>query len=141
MGGRCGFAIEELARRHGDFAIAGAAVAVQLDGDDRVSRCGVGLLGLGSTPRRASAAEQAVVGSGSTTSRRPTSVTSRSVGSTTSRRPAGLGPLPRQGRRHHGGARLGVCHRRGKGATPPCMSYRSGCRSTGAASKRPSNRG
>ncbi|BBU24691.1 FAD binding domain-containing protein [Mycobacterium xenopi] len=61
-GGRCGFAIEELARRHGDFAIAGAAVAVQLDGDDRVSRCGVGLLGLGSTPRRASAAEQAVVG-------------------------------------------------------------------------------
>ncbi|EUA16700.1 CO dehydrogenase flavoC-terminal domain protein [Mycobacterium xenopi 3993] len=49
MGRRCGFAIEELARRHGDFAIAGAAVAVQLDGDDRVSRCGVGLLGLGST--------------------------------------------------------------------------------------------
>ena len=60
-GGRSGFAIEELARRHGDFAIAGAAVAVQLD-DDRVSRCGVGLLGLGSTPLRASAAEAAVLG-------------------------------------------------------------------------------
>ena len=59
--GRSGFAIEELARRHGDFAIAGAAVAVQLD-DDRVSRCGVGLLGLGSTPLRASAAEAAVLG-------------------------------------------------------------------------------
>ena len=35
--GRCGFAVEELARRHGDFAIAGAAVAVELDGDDRVA--------------------------------------------------------------------------------------------------------
>ena len=60
--GRCGFAVEEFARRHGDFAIAGAAVAVELDDDDRVSRCGIGLLGLGSTPNRASAAEEAVVG-------------------------------------------------------------------------------
>src|SRR6478736_7416298 len=31
--GRCGFAVREFARRHGDFAIAGATVAVQLDGD------------------------------------------------------------------------------------------------------------
>ena len=36
-GGRSGFAVEEFARRHGDFAIAGATVAVELDGDDRVS--------------------------------------------------------------------------------------------------------
>lgn len=62
--GRCGFAIEEFARRHGDFAIAGALVAVQLDDDDRVSRCGIGLLGLGSTVRRATAAEVAAVGRG-----------------------------------------------------------------------------
>jgi carbon-monoxide dehydrogenase medium subunit len=61
-GGRCGFAIEEFARRHGDFAIAGATVAVELDTDDRVSRCGIGLLGLGSTPLRGSAAEDAIVG-------------------------------------------------------------------------------
>jgi aerobic carbon-monoxide dehydrogenase medium subunit len=61
-GGRSGFAIEEFARRHGDFAIAGATVAVELDSDDRVARCGVGLLGLGSTPLRGSAAEEAVVG-------------------------------------------------------------------------------
>ncbi|MGH3633589.1 FAD binding domain-containing protein [Mycobacterium sp.] len=60
--GRCGYAVHEFARRHGDFAIAGAAVAVQIDDDDRVSRCAIGLLGLGSTPRRAAAAEQAVVG-------------------------------------------------------------------------------
>ena len=62
--GRCGFAVEEFARRHGDFAIAGAAVAVELDGDDRIRRCGIGLLGLGSTPRRAAAAESELTGRG-----------------------------------------------------------------------------
>jgi len=61
-GARSGFAVEEFARRHGDFAIAGAAVAVQLDEGARVSRCGIGLLGLGSTPLRGSPAEDAVVG-------------------------------------------------------------------------------
>ena len=59
--GRCGHAVEELARRHGDFAIAGAVVSVQLDGD-RVQRSAIGLLGLGSTPERATAAEAAVTG-------------------------------------------------------------------------------
>ena len=61
-GSRSGFAIEECARRHGDFAIAGAAVAIELDDDDRVSSCGIGLLGLGSTPLRGSAAEEAILG-------------------------------------------------------------------------------
>jgi carbon-monoxide dehydrogenase medium subunit len=60
--GRCGFAVEELARRHGDFAIAGAAVAVEVGEDDRVRRCGIGLFGLGSTAERAAAAESALVG-------------------------------------------------------------------------------
>jgi carbon-monoxide dehydrogenase medium subunit len=60
--GRCGFAVEEFARRHGDFAIAGAVVVVELDGDDRIRRCAVGLLGLSATPRRAAAAESAVTG-------------------------------------------------------------------------------
>ena len=60
--GRCGFAIEEIARRHGDFAIAGATVALELDGDDRVSRCAIGLIGVGSTPERGRAAEAEVVG-------------------------------------------------------------------------------
>ena len=49
-GGRSGFAVAELARRHGDFAIAGAAVGVELSDDDRVRRCAIGLIGLGSTP-------------------------------------------------------------------------------------------
>jgi aerobic carbon-monoxide dehydrogenase medium subunit len=59
---RSGFSVHEFSRRHGDFAIAGAVVAVQLDDDDRVFRCAIGLLGLGSTPRRAAAAEAAVIG-------------------------------------------------------------------------------
>jgi carbon-monoxide dehydrogenase medium subunit len=60
--GRTGFAIREFARRFGDFAIAGAAVAVQLDADDRIERCAIGLLGLGPTPLRATAAENAARG-------------------------------------------------------------------------------
>jgi carbon-monoxide dehydrogenase medium subunit len=60
--GRCGFAVREFARRHGDFAIAGTAAAVALDEDDRVRRCGIGLFGLGSTAERAGAAEAAVTG-------------------------------------------------------------------------------
>ncbi|MEU9017792.1 xanthine dehydrogenase family protein subunit M [Actinomadura sp. NPDC048394] len=60
--GRSGFAIEEFARRGGDFAIAGAAVAVEVDDAGRVARCGIGLFGLGSTPLRAPAAETAATG-------------------------------------------------------------------------------
>ena len=60
--GRSGFSVHEFSRRHGDFAIAGALAGVQLDDQDRVSRCAIGLLGLGSTPRRAPAAEESIVG-------------------------------------------------------------------------------
>jgi carbon-monoxide dehydrogenase medium subunit len=60
--GRCGFAVEEFARRHGDFAIAGAVVGVELGDDDRIRRCGIGLIGMGSTPVRASGAEESVIG-------------------------------------------------------------------------------
>ena len=60
--GRCGFAVREFARRHGDFAIAGAALAVELGGDDRVARVGIGLFGLGSTPERGAPAEAAALG-------------------------------------------------------------------------------
>ncbi|MDH6196129.1 carbon-monoxide dehydrogenase medium subunit [Mycobacterium frederiksbergense] len=60
--GRSGFAVQEFARRHGDFAIAGAVVGIQIDDDNRVTRCGIGLLGLGSTPKRATPAEAAVIG-------------------------------------------------------------------------------
>lgn len=60
--GRCGFAVREFARRHGDFAVAGAAVALRLDADDRVDRCSISLIGMGSAPIRANGAEAAVVG-------------------------------------------------------------------------------
>lgn len=55
--GRCGFAVEELARRHGDFALAGACVAVGVDASGAVERCAISLFGLGPTPVRATAAE------------------------------------------------------------------------------------
>jgi carbon-monoxide dehydrogenase medium subunit len=60
--GRSGFAVEEFARRHGDFAIAGTTIAVELDGGDRIRRCAIGLIGLGSTPERARAAEAELAG-------------------------------------------------------------------------------
>jgi carbon-monoxide dehydrogenase medium subunit len=60
--GRAGFGFREIARRSGDFALAGVAAAVELDGDDRLARVAVGLLGVGSTPLRAGATERALTG-------------------------------------------------------------------------------
>lgn len=61
--GHRGFAIEEFARRPGDFAVAGAAVAIELSDDGSlIRRCGIGLFGLGPTPVRAVAAEAALTG-------------------------------------------------------------------------------
>ena len=60
--GRSGFAVEELARRHGDFAMAGAVIGLELEGDDRIARCAIGLIGLGSTPERARAADAEATG-------------------------------------------------------------------------------
>jgi aerobic carbon-monoxide dehydrogenase medium subunit len=60
--GRCGFAVEELARRHGDYAVAGAVVGVELGADDVVVRAAIGLISMGFTPLRASVAEAAVTG-------------------------------------------------------------------------------
>jgi carbon-monoxide dehydrogenase medium subunit len=56
-----GFAIEEVARRHGDFAIVGAACGVQAVNGE-VTRASITMFGMGSTPVRAGAAEQALVG-------------------------------------------------------------------------------
>jgi carbon-monoxide dehydrogenase medium subunit len=61
--GRTGFAAEEFARRHGDFAIAGAVAGVELDDHDVIRRAAIALFGVGSTPVRARAAEGALVGS------------------------------------------------------------------------------
>jgi aerobic carbon-monoxide dehydrogenase medium subunit len=59
--GRRGFGFQEFARRHGDFALSGAAIGIEADADDRITRCGIALLGMGSIPERARAAESAVL--------------------------------------------------------------------------------
>jgi carbon-monoxide dehydrogenase medium subunit len=61
--GAPGVAIEEFARRAGDFAVAGAAVAVGLAGDGTVAHAAISLFGLGSTPVRAASAQALAVGS------------------------------------------------------------------------------
>lgn len=53
-------AVHEVARRNGDFALAGAAIQVSVDGG-RVTRAAIGLFGLDSTPVRARDAEAALV--------------------------------------------------------------------------------
>jgi carbon-monoxide dehydrogenase medium subunit len=63
-GRRSGFAIEEVARRHGDFAIAGVSAGVELDGDGNIRRGAIGLFGVGSTPVRGRGGEASLVGSG-----------------------------------------------------------------------------
>jgi carbon-monoxide dehydrogenase medium subunit len=60
--GRCGFAFTEVARRSGDFALAGVAAAVEIADDGSVQRVALGLLGMGSTALRATAAEDALIG-------------------------------------------------------------------------------
>lgn len=60
--GRRGDAIEEVARRHGDFALAGAVSVVELDSDDRVRAAAITMFGMGSTPLRAGDAERALLG-------------------------------------------------------------------------------
>ncbi|HKE76589.1 MAG TPA: xanthine dehydrogenase family protein subunit M [Acidimicrobiales bacterium] len=56
-----GFALREAARRHGDFALAGVACGVRVT-DGRVDKAAIGLFGMGSTPLRGHAAEDAMVG-------------------------------------------------------------------------------
>lgn len=56
-----GAAFEEVARRHGDFAMAGVAAVVRLDGDT-VAEVRIAVSGVGLAPVRASSAEAALVG-------------------------------------------------------------------------------
>jgi len=56
-----GWGFEEVARRHGDFALAGAVATVALDGA-RVARASIAVFACGPTPVRAPAAEAALAG-------------------------------------------------------------------------------
>jgi carbon-monoxide dehydrogenase medium subunit len=65
--GRRGEAIDEVARRHGDFALAGAVASVELDATDRVTTAAIAMLSMGSTPLRAPDAERALIGHAAST--------------------------------------------------------------------------
>ena len=64
--GRAGFAVEEIARRSGDFALAGVVAAVELNDAGAVQRSAISFLGMAPTPVRARAAEDALNGSSPT---------------------------------------------------------------------------
>jgi carbon-monoxide dehydrogenase medium subunit len=57
-----GYAVEEIARRHGDFAVAGVVTIVDLDGDDNIADLRIALFGVAPTPVRARKVEQALIG-------------------------------------------------------------------------------
>lgn len=59
---RAGWSFMELARRHGDFALAGVVATVELDGSGTCTQARIVLFGVGSTPIRADAAEAALRG-------------------------------------------------------------------------------
>jgi carbon-monoxide dehydrogenase medium subunit len=61
--GRVGFAVDEVARRYGDFALTGAACGIGLDDRGVVDRAAIALFGMASTPVRAPEAEAALIGS------------------------------------------------------------------------------
>jgi carbon-monoxide dehydrogenase medium subunit len=65
-GGSSGFAVDEVARRHGDFALCGAVCGVTVDGDN-VTKAAIALFGVAATPVRATAAEQALIAGGAGT--------------------------------------------------------------------------
>ncbi|HEX4805787.1 MAG TPA: xanthine dehydrogenase family protein subunit M [Conexibacter sp.] len=60
---RTGHAFVEFARRHGDFALGGAAALLTLDGDGACTRARLTLMTAAPVPWRAAAAEQRLVGS------------------------------------------------------------------------------
>lgn len=63
-----GFGFSEVARRHGDFAMAGAGVLIQMAGDS-VRRCSIALVGVDDGPVRLESAEALLTGNPSTPDR------------------------------------------------------------------------
>jgi CO/xanthine dehydrogenase FAD-binding subunit len=60
--GRHGGAFLELSRRHGDYAMVGVGVQLELAPDGTVARAGIGLCGAGPVPIKATEAEALLVG-------------------------------------------------------------------------------
>jgi carbon-monoxide dehydrogenase medium subunit len=59
---RTGWSILEVARRHGDFALAGVIAIVGLASEGRIASARLVLFGVGATPIRAAAAEDLLAG-------------------------------------------------------------------------------
>jgi aerobic carbon-monoxide dehydrogenase medium subunit len=57
-----GYAVEEIARRHGDYAIAGVVVVVDLDNLGMIAEARIALFGVAPLPVRAENAERALLG-------------------------------------------------------------------------------
>jgi carbon-monoxide dehydrogenase medium subunit len=57
-----GCALMEVARRHGDFAIAGVATTISRDGGGRCAEARIALFGVGGTAVRATSAERTIAG-------------------------------------------------------------------------------
>lgn len=62
LGAGTGTSVQEISRRHGDFAMAGAATIVRLAADGAISGASIALFGVASTPVRAHAAEALIAG-------------------------------------------------------------------------------
>ena len=60
--GMCGAAYLKLERKVGDYAIAGVAVSLVVDGEGNCSNAGIALTNVGPTPVRASQAQEALIG-------------------------------------------------------------------------------
>ncbi|HEX5587625.1 MAG TPA: FAD binding domain-containing protein [Acidimicrobiia bacterium] len=63
---RAGFAFQEIARRHGDFALVGVAAMVSLGADGAIADSRITLMGVADVPLRARAAEAALEGASPT---------------------------------------------------------------------------
>jgi carbon-monoxide dehydrogenase medium subunit len=57
-----GASFQEISRRYGDFALAGAATQIELDGDGRVRAASIAFCGVASTPVRADSATASLMG-------------------------------------------------------------------------------
>jgi carbon-monoxide dehydrogenase medium subunit len=61
-GPRTGFTVEQVARRHGDFALVGALAAAEVDDDGRVARAALCLTGVDTVPVRREEIERSLIG-------------------------------------------------------------------------------
>jgi carbon-monoxide dehydrogenase medium subunit len=62
-----GWAVQEVARRHGDFALVGVVAMVALDPDARIEQARLCLFGVGERPLRVPTVESSLVGATATT--------------------------------------------------------------------------